>query len=109
MQQIKKKAGESRRRDYRQGTVPSCSAGAGMHLCEQRACVPVTCLFVRGFTARGINNTGSTGCVPLPCQRLQDCQSKGLKGLLSQGLVLNIAVLNITANGSVRKRDGMWS
>lgn len=31
--------------------VPACTS-------EQRACVPVTRFFVRGFTARGINNTG---------------------------------------------------
>lgn len=83
VQQIKRKQ-KSQRRDYRPGTVPSDTAGAGMHLCEQRACVPVTCFFVRGFTARGINNTGRTGCVSLPCQHLPlDCQSTGLKGLLS--------------------------
>lgn len=85
VQQVKRKQKRQRRRDYRPGTVPSDTAGAGMHLCEQRACVPVTCFFVRGFTARGINNTGRTGCVTLPCQHLPlDCQATGLKGLLSQ-------------------------
>lgn len=95
VQQIKRKQ-KSQRRDYRPGTVPSDTAGAGMHLCEQRACVPVTCFFVRGFTARGINNTGRTGCVSLPCQHLPlDCQSTGLKGCCHTALVLNIAVFNI--------------
>lgn len=95
VQQIKRKQ-KSQRRDYRPSTVPSDTAGAGMHLCEQRACVPVTCFFVRGFTARGINNTGRTGCVSLPCQHLPlDCQSTGLKGLLSHCPGFGYAVLNI--------------
>lgn len=55
--------------DNRHSTVPSHAAGPGMHLCEQRVCVPVTCCFVRGFTARGINNTGRIGCVLPPCHR----------------------------------------
>lgn len=62
VQQIKREQ-KSQRGDYRAGTVPSDTAGAGTHLCEQRACVPVTCGFVRGFPARGINNRQNRVCL----------------------------------------------